>query len=182
MYNVTPTALQDVLLLEPKVYEDQRGFFMESFVQSRFEDAIQRRIAFVQDNHAHSTRNVLRGLHYQLQTPQAKLIRVVQGEILDVAVDMRRSSPQFGKWTSAILSAENKKQIWIPEGFAHGFLTLSSTSDVVYKLSSYYNPQDDCSVCWNDKDIGIDWGGITSPILSEKDSLAPSFVNAKYFI
>ncbi len=178
---VTPLSIPDVLLIEPQVFGDDRGFFYESFNQNKFEDAVKRKINFVQDNHSKSVKGVLRGLHYQL-TPKAqgKLVRVIQGEVFDVAVDLRQSSPTFGNWVGEILSADNKKQIWIPEGFAHGFLTLSDTAEFLYKTTDFYSPEHEQAIMWNDETIGIDWP--TKDVsLSSKDNAALSFKEAKYF-
>ena len=178
---VTPLSIPDVLLIEPQVFGDERGFFYESFNQNKFEEAIGRKINFVQDNHSRSLRGVLRGLHYQL-TPkaQAKLVRVIQGEVFDAVVDLRQSSPTFGKWAGEILSADNKKQLWIPEGFAHGFLTLSTTAEFLYKTTDFYSRDHEKAIKWNDKTIGIDWP-INEVSLSSKDEAALSFKVAKYF-
>ena len=178
---VTPLSIPDVLLIEPQVFGDDRGFFYESFNQNKFEEAIKRKINFVQDNHSKSVKGVLRGLHYQL-TPKAqgKLVRVIQGEVFDVAVDIRRSSPTFGKWAGEIISSENKKQLWIPEGFAHGFLTLSDTAEFLYKTTDFYSPEHEQSILWDDKTIGIDWP-MKDVSLSSKDNAALSFKEAKYF-
>jgi dTDP-4-dehydrorhamnose 3,5-epimerase len=179
--NVIPTEIADVLIIEPKVFADERGFFMESFNQQRFNEIVGREVNFVQDNHSRSSKGVLRGLHYQLPPmAQGKLVRVTQGEVFDVAVDLRRSSPTFGKWTGVILSGENKRQFWIPEGFAHGFYVLSETADFLYKTTNYYSPECDCSLYWNDHSLSIDWG-ISSPILSEKDANAPHITSAEVF-
>src|SRR5271169_393150 len=167
---VDATAIPGLLVLEPSIHADERGFFFESFNQKRFEDAIRRSVSFVQDNHSRSTRHALRGLHYQIRRPQGKLVRVTAGEVFDVAVDLRRSSPTFGKFDSVVLSAENRKQLWIPEGFAHGFLALSETADVLYKTTDYYAPEDERCLIWNDPDVGIDWPS-GAPILSAKDRL-----------
>lgn len=175
------TAIPDVLLLEPKVYEDTRGFFFESFNQKRFDEAVKRNVGFVQDNHSHSVKHVLRGLHYQVRRPQGKLVRVVAGEVFDVAVDLRRSSPTFGKFASSVLSAANKKQLWIPEGFAHGFLVLSDAAEFHYKTTDYYVPEDERCVIWNDPDIGIDWPKGVEPILSAKDRLGLALSKAEVF-
>ena len=181
--NVIQTEIPDVLIIEPKVFADERGFFMESFNQQRFNEIVGREINFVQDNHSRSSKGVLRGLHYQLAPKaQGKLVRVTQGEVFDVAVDMRRSSPTFGKWTSVILSGENKRQFWIPEGFAHGFYVLSDVADFLYKTTNYYSPEHDRSLKWNDADIRIEWGLIRTPFISQKDSLAKDFVHADYFV
>jgi dTDP-4-dehydrorhamnose 3,5-epimerase len=169
--NVVQTAIPDVLILEPKVFGDDRGFFMESFNQKQFDEIVGRHVDFVQDNHSKSSKGVLRGLHYQLNpNAQAKLVRCVVGEVFDVAVDIRRSSATFGKWVGVRLSADNKRQFWIPEGFAHGFVVLSETAEFVYKTTNYYAPESDRGLLWSDPFIGIDWQGITAPLLSDKDS------------
>ncbi len=167
----TPQKISDVVLIEPKVFGDDRGFFFESFHQQKFEQAVGNPVSFVQDNHSLSNRNVLRGLHYQFPHPQGKLVRVVHGEILDIALDIRRSSPTFGQSVSVVLSANNKKQLWIPEGFAHGFLTLSETAEVLYKATEYYHPNDEHVLLWNDPAVQIDWrlAGV-DPIVSKKDA------------
>ncbi len=175
------TAIPGVLLFEPTIYEDTRGFFFESFNQKRFDDAVGRRVGFVQDNHSRSLRHVLRGLHYQVRRPQGKLVRVVSGEVFDVAVDLRRSSPTFGKFASSILSVANKKQLWIPEGFAHGFLVLSETAEFLYKTTDYYAPDDERCLIWNDPDIGIDWPKDVVPILSAKDRMGLPLGKAEVF-
>lgn len=177
----TPLAIPEVILFEPKVFGDDRGFFFESFNQARFEEAVGRPVPFVQDNHSRSARNVLRGLHYQIQQPQGKLVRVVSGEVFDVAVDMRRSSPTFGKWVGAVLSAENKKQLWVPEGFAHGFVVLSDSADFLYKTTDYYAPQHERCVIWNDADLGIAWPMEGEPVLSAKDQQGAAFARADTF-
>jgi dTDP-4-dehydrorhamnose 3,5-epimerase len=169
---VTTTEIPDVLILEPAVFKDQRGSFFESFNQRKFEDIASLKIHFVQDNQSHSARGVLRGLHYQVEHPQGKLIHVSHGEIFDVAVDLRRSSRTFGKWTGVRLSAENKKQVWVPEGLAHGFLVLSEAADVSYKVTDYYAPQHERALLWNDPRIGIAWPLDHAPILSPKDRAA----------
>ncbi|WP_338315910.1 dTDP-4-dehydrorhamnose 3,5-epimerase, partial [Escherichia coli] len=168
--NVIKTEIPDVLILEPKVFGDERGFFMESFNQKVFDEAVGRKVEFVQDNHSKSIKGVLRGLHYQ-QEPyaQGKLVRCVVGEVFDVAVDIRRDSETFGKWVGVNLSAENKKQLWIPEGFAHGFYVLSDTSEFVYKATNYYNFLSDRGIIWNDKNINVNWTIVGDIILSEKD-------------
>ena len=170
-----------MLILEPVVFEDERGFFFESFNQKKFEDIAGLNVRFVQDNESHSARNVLRGLHYQIEQPQGKLIHVTHGEIFDVAVDLRRKSATFGKWTGVKLSAENKKQIWIPEGLAHGFLVLSETADVFYKVTDYYAPQHERSLLWNDPSIGITWPIDQKPIMSTKDRSALPLSAAEVF-
>jgi dTDP-4-dehydrorhamnose 3,5-epimerase len=178
---VTPLAIPDVLLIEPAVFGDDRGFFFESFNQNKFEEAIKQKINFVQDNHSKSLKGVLRGLHYQLPPKaQGKLVRAIQGEVFDVAIDIRRSSPTFGKWVGEILSADNKKQMWIPEGFAHGFLTLSDTAEFLYKTTDFYSKDHEEAIQWNDKTIGIDWP-IKDVSLSTKDKSAVSFKEARYF-
>jgi dTDP-4-dehydrorhamnose 3,5-epimerase len=176
------TPVSDVVILEPRVFEDSRGFFFESFNQQRFTAAVGAEVEFVQDNHSKSAQGVLRGLHYQIQNVQGKLIRTVVGSIFDVAVDIRKSSPTFGQWTGCLLSAENKKQLWVPPGFAHGFLVLSETAEVLYKTTDYYAPQHERCILWNDPDIGIDWPleGIT-PILSEKDRAGQTLAAAEVF-
>ena len=165
----TPLAISDVILLEPKVFGDDRGFFFESFNQAKFEAAIGRHVTFVQDNHSRSVKNVLRGLHYQIQQPQGKLVRVVQGEVFDVAVDIRKSSPTFGQWVGEILSAENKRQMWVPEGFAHGFVVLSDTAECLYKTTNYYAPEHERCIVWNDPAIALQWPIDGEPVLSAKD-------------
>jgi dTDP-4-dehydrorhamnose 3,5-epimerase len=177
----TATALAGVLVIEPTVHEDARGFFFESFNQQRFDAAVGRNVAFVQDNHSHSGKHVLRGLHYQIRRPQGKLVRVASGEVFDVAVDLRHGSPTFGKSTGTILSAATKKQLWIPEGFAHGFLVLSETADVLYKTTDYYMPDDERCVIWNDAEIGIDWPSDIAPILSAKDRAGVALRAAEVF-
>lgn len=177
---ITPTKLPDVLLLEPKIWQDKRGFFMESYNQNTFRQKTGLTVNFVQDNHSQSQQNVLRGLHYQIRQSQGKLVRALVGEIFDVAVDLRQSSPTFGQWVGEILSAENKKQLWIPPGFAHGFLVLSAVAEVFYKATDFYAPQYDRSLLWNDAQIDIDWG-ITQPIVSEKDKNAPCLREAEVF-
>lgn len=180
--NIVKTDIPDVLIFEPKVFGDDRGFFFESFSQKVFEEAVGRKVEFVQDNHSKSSKGVLRGLHYQLEPhAQGKLVRCVVGEVFDVAVDIRKSSPTFGKWVGVNLSAENKRQLWIPEGFAHGFLVLSDTAEFVYKTTNYYHPQSDRGVIWNDKDIGIKWPKFSEIILSGKDKLHPTLNDAEYF-
>lgn len=176
-----PLAIPDVLLMEPTVFHDERGFFFESFNQARFEAAIGRKVDFVQDNHSRSGKNVLRGLHYQILQPQGKLIRVLFGEIFDVAVDIRRTSPTFGKWVGGILSAENKKQHWIPEGFAHGFVVLSDSADVQYKTTDYWAPQHERCIVWNDPDLRIEWHVQGTPVLSSKDAAGVLLKKAELF-
>ena len=170
---VTPTAIADVLIIEPKVFGDARGFFYESFNQQAFDKATGAHHQFVQDNHSRSTKGVLRGLHYQIEQPQGKLVRVARGAVFDVAVDIRKSSPTFGKWVGVELSEENHRQLWVPPGFAHGFLVLSGTADFLYKTTDYYAPEHERCIAWNDPAIGIQWPlalhGIDQPILSVKD-------------
>src|SRR5690606_38644648 len=178
---VIPTAIPDVLIIEPKVFGDARGFFFESFNQRAFNDAVGAEIQFVQDNHSRSTKNVLRGLHYQIEHAQGKLVRVVQGAVFDVAVDIRRSSPTFGKWVGVELSADNFRQLWVPAGFAHGFLVLSESADFLYKTTDYYYPEHERAIVWNDSELKINWPCSTSPILSLKDLNAQPFLDAKYF-
>ena len=164
----TPLAIPDVLLLEPNVFTDERGFFFESFNHAAFERAAGHPVNFVQDNHSSSRQHVLRGLHYQVHQPQGKLVRVVVGEVFDVAVDLRRSSRTFGRWVGARLSARNKQQLWVPEGFAHGFVVLSEHAEFLYKTTAYYAPQYERCLAWNDPAVGIQWP-IEQPILSGKD-------------
>ncbi len=169
--NVTRTNIEGVLLLEPKIFDDDRGFFCESFNLREFLNRTKLDIAFVQDNHSHSIQGVLRGLHYQVQQPQGKLVRVVRGKIFDVVVDLRRSSPTFGKWESFELSEENHQQLWVPAGLAHGFLTLSERADVIYKMTHYYAPEHERILRWNDSELKISWplAGIKTVRLSKKD-------------
>ncbi len=166
----TPLDIADVLLIEPTVYGDERGFFFESFNRARFESAVGGPVNFVQDNHSRSTKGVLRGLHYQIQNPQGKLVRVVRGAVYDVAVDIRKSSATFGQWVGAELSEQNQKQLWVPAGFAHGFVVLSDFADFLYKTSDYYSPVNERCIAWNDPSIGIVWPDIGGdPVLSAKD-------------
>ncbi|EBA8875213.1 dTDP-4-dehydrorhamnose 3,5-epimerase, partial [Salmonella enterica] len=174
--NVIKTEIPGVLIFEPKVFSDERGFFMESFNQKVFEEAVGRKIEFVQDNHSKSTKGVLRGLHYQVEPyAQGKLVRCIAGEVFDVAVDIRKDSETFGKWVGVNISSENKRQLWIPEGFAHGFLVLSEEAEFVYKTSNYYSGEHERGIIWNDPDIDITWG-IDSPILSLKDKIHKGLV------
>ena len=174
---VTPTKLAGVLIIELRVFGDERGFFFESFNQRAFDEAVGAHVDFVQDNHSKSSRNVLRGLHYQLPPKaQGKLVRVVQGEVFDVAVDLRKDSPTFGQWVGEILSAENKKQLWIPAGFAHGFLTLSDTAEFLYKTTDYYSPEHERCIRWDDADVGVEWPLSTPPLVSGKDALGLPFL------
>jgi dTDP-4-dehydrorhamnose 3,5-epimerase len=178
---ITPLAIPDVLLIEPTVYGDDRGFFFESFNQARFNEALGHEVSFVQDNHSKSAKGVLRGLHYQIQQAQGKLVRVVEGEVFDVAVDMRRSSPSFGKWVCTTLSAANKHQLWVPPGFAHGFLVLSQSAEFLYKTTDFYSPQHERAVIWNDERLDIRWPLEDQPVLSAKDAAASTFDNAETF-
>jgi dTDP-4-dehydrorhamnose 3,5-epimerase len=180
--NIIKTAIADVLIIEPKVFGDDRGFFYESFNQQQFEQAVGYSVNFVQDNHSRSSKGVLRGLHYQLSPyAQGKLVRVVQGEVFDVAVDIRKSSSTFGQWVGVNLSAENKRQLWVPEGFAHGFLTLTDSAEFLYKTTNYYSPESERAIIWNDSDINIEWPIDVEPILSGKDNIASLFSDAEVF-
>lgn len=177
---VTPLSLPEVLLIEPKVFGDARGFFYESFNRRAFAEAVGADVDFVQDNHSKSARGVLRGLHYQLPPKaQGKLVRVVAGEVFDVAVDIRRDSPNFGRWASAVLSADNRRQLWIPPGFAHGFLVLSETAEFLYKTTDYWAPEFERAIAWNDPALAIDWPLAVAPTLSAKDAVAPSLADAE---
>lgn len=178
---ITATKIPDILIIEPKIFGDERGFFFESFNAKSFSEQTGIKTNFVQDNHSKSCQNVLRGLHYQIKQPQAKLVRVVVGEILDIAVDMRKSSPTFGQWIGEIISAENKKQIFVPEGFAHGFVVTSEFTEVLYKTTDFYAPEYERCLLWNDPDINIDWNLKTDPILSAKDQKGNTFKNAEFF-
>jgi dTDP-4-dehydrorhamnose 3,5-epimerase len=179
---VTPLSIPDVLLIEPRVFEDARGFFFESFNLNEFKKATGLDVNFVQDNHSKSAKGILRGLHYQLPPySQGKLVRVIQGEVLDVAVDIRKSSPTFGKYVSEILSSDNKKQLYIPEGFAHGFLTLSESAEFLYKTTNYYHAQHERSIIYNDKTLNINWNSDQKLYLSSKDNLGSIFLNAEVF-
>ncbi|WP_108652490.1 dTDP-4-dehydrorhamnose 3,5-epimerase [Dongshaea marina] len=178
--NIIKTEIPDVLIIEPKVFGDERGFFFESYNQKQFEAAIGRSVEFVQDNHSKSARGVLRGLHYQLAPhAQGKLVRCVAGEVFDVAVDIRQGSATFGQWVGAHLSAENKQQMWIPAGFAHGFVTLSETAEFLYKTTDYYAPHSERCIAWNDSTLNISWPFDFEPLLAEKDRLAPPFDKAE---
>ncbi|NVZ72974.1 dTDP-4-dehydrorhamnose 3,5-epimerase [Pseudomonas costantinii] len=176
-----PLAIPDVLLFEPKVFGDERGFFYESFNQKVFEETIGRSVHFVQDNHSKSVRGVLRGLHYQIKQTQGKLVRVTQGEVFDVVVDLRKSSPTFGKWAGVHLSASNKAQLWIPEGFAHGFVVLSESAEFLYKTTDYWAPEHERSLMWNDPELAIDWPISEPPTLSTKDANATRLNDAETF-
>lgn len=179
--NVIPTAIPDVLILEPKVYGDARGFFFESFNQNLFNQATGLNLQFVQDNHSRSSQGVLRGLHYQIQHAQGKLVRVVRGSVFDVAVDIRQSSPTFGQWVGVELSEENNRQLWIPPCLAHGFLVLSESADFLYKTTDYYAPEHERSIIWNDADLGIQWPLNDEPKLSAKDQAGVAFKQAELF-
>lgn len=179
--NVVKTKIPEVLIIEPKVFGDDRGFFMESWNQEGFTEAVGRQVNFVQDNHSRSTKGVLRGLHYQIKQPQGKLVRCVAGEVFDVAVDLRKPSDTFGKWVGVTLSVDNKRQFWIPEGFAHGFVVLSESADFLYKATDYYAPEYERCMRWDDSEIGIEWPAGIEPKLSEKDERGSSFSAAEYF-
>jgi dTDP-4-dehydrorhamnose 3,5-epimerase len=179
---IIATTIPDLLIIEPKVFGDERGFFFESFNRRQFSELTGRDVNFVQDNHSRSAKNVLRGLHYQIQQPQGKLVRVVQGSVFDVAVDIRKSSPTFGKYLGIELSAENKRMLWIPEGFAHGFMVLTDTAEFLYKTTDYYAPEFERSIAWNDPAIGIQWPKFGEPpILSAKDQQAKLLADAELF-
>lgn len=179
---VTPTAIPDVLLIEPRVFGDTRGFFFESFNQRDFVQATGVHAVFVQDNHSRSARGVLRGLHYQIRQPQGKLVRVVAGAVFDVAVDLRRASPTFGQWVGAVLSEDNKTQLWIPPGCAHGFVVLTESADFLYKTTDYYAPEHERCIAWNDPTLNIDWPDLgQAPLLSPKDAAGVPWADALYF-
>ncbi|MFC5479819.1 dTDP-4-dehydrorhamnose 3,5-epimerase [Massilia suwonensis] len=178
---ITPCSIPDVLLFEPQVHGDARGFLYESFRQDQFEQAVGRPVAFVQDNHSKSGAGVLRGLHYQVGKPQGKLIRVVAGSVFDVAVDLRRSSVSFGRWTGAVLSSENCRQMWIPEGFAHGFLVLSESAELLYKATDYWSPGNERCIAWNDARLAVEWPLSGPPVLSAKDEHGTPFSAAELF-
>jgi dTDP-4-dehydrorhamnose 3,5-epimerase len=180
-YTLTPTAIPDVLVLEPKVFGDARGFFFESYNARDFAEATGLQVEFVQDNHSKSAKGVLRGLHYQIRHPQGKLVRVVQGSVFDVAVDLRKSSPTFGRWVGNVLSADNHKQVWIPPGFAHGFLVLSDSAEFLYKTTDYWYLEHERSLIWNDPTIGIDWPVTSAPQLAGKDALGLAFSAAETY-
>ena len=174
-------AIPDIVMIEPKLFGDDRGFFFESFNHKRFEEVISRRVSFVQDNHSRSVRGVLRGLHYQIKEPQGKLVRVIAGEVFDVVVDLRKGSQTFGRWVGDILSEANKKQLWIPEGFAHGFVVLSESADFLYKTTEYYSAQYERCLAWNDPTLKIDWQIQETPIVSAKDAQGLSLQEAEVF-
>lgn len=179
--NIIPTSIPDVLIIEPKVFGDARGFFFESFNQAAFTEATGFNPSFVQDNHSRSSKGVLRGLHYQIQQPQGKLVRVVRGAVFDVAVDIRRSSPTFGQWEGVELSEDNHRQLWIPPSFAHGFLVLSDSAEFLYKTTDYYAPQFERCIAWNDASIGIQWPLDDTPQLSAKDQVGITLSQAELF-
>lgn len=175
------TTIPDLLIIEPKAFGDDRGFFFESFNRRQFAEITGRDLDFVQDNHSSSAQNVLRGLHYQIQHPQGKLVRVVRGAVLDIAVDIRKKSPTFGRHVAVELSGENKRMFWIPEGFAHGFVVLSDTAEFLYKTTDYWYPEHECCIRWNDQDLAIDWQLQAAPTLSFKDAQGKAFAEAKLF-
>lgn len=179
--NVIRTDIPDVLVVEPKVFGDDRGFFFESFNEARFAEAVGGTVAFVQDNHSRSVRGVLRGLHYQIRQPQGKLVRVVAGEVFDVAVDIRKGSATFGHWVGITLSAENKRQMWIPEGFAHGFVVTSDSAEFLYKTTDYWAPEHERCIAWDDPAIGVTWPIDGEPMLSDKDKRGVSLADAEVF-
>lgn len=179
---VTPTAIADVLIIEPKVFGDARGFFYESFNQNAFNEATGLNLSFVQDNHSRSAQGVLRGLHYQVKQPQGKLVRVVRGAVFDVAVDIRQTSPTFGQWVGVELSEDNHRQLWVPPGFAHGFVVLSESADFLYKTTDYYAPEHERCIAWNDPVVGIDWPLMVPPSLSAKDQLGVALAQAEIFV
>lgn len=178
---VIPTAIPDVMVIEPKVFGDERGFFFESFNQQQWREQTGLSTVFVQQNHSRSVKNVLRGLHYQIQQPQGKLVRAVIGEVFDVAVDIRRDSETFGKWVGVHLSADNKRQLWVPEGFAHGFVVLSDVAEFLYMTTDYYAPRHERAIIWNDPDLAIEWPHEGEVILSGKDEVAPLLRDAEVY-
>ncbi|MCZ2497719.1 dTDP-4-dehydrorhamnose 3,5-epimerase [Xylophilus sp. Kf1] len=178
----TATAIPEVLIIEPKVFGDSRGFFFESFNQAAFDEAVGSHVDFVQDNHSRSAKGVLRGLHYQIQKPQGKLVRVVRGSVFDVAVDIRRSSATFGQWVGVELTEDNHRQLWVPPGFAHGFVVTSESADFLYKTTEFYAPAHERAILWNDADLGITWPDLgMAPLLSGKDAAASPFKTAETF-
>ncbi len=182
MVKVTPTAIPEVLIVEPKVFGDDRGFFLESFNQKAFDQAVGQHVRFVQDNHSRSARGVLRGLHYQIEQPQGKLVRVVSGAVFDVAVDIRRSSPTFGQWVGVELTAQSHRQLWVPAGFAHGFLVLSESADFLYKTTDYYAPASERCILWCDETLAIPWPSTAGlPVLSAKDQAGTPLQAAELF-
>lgn len=178
---IVETRLLGLVVLEPKVFADNRGYFLESYNQRTFASAVGVTDPFVQDNHSASHRNILRGLHYQIQRPQGKLVRVVVGSVFDVAVDLRRSSPTFGRWDGVELSADNKRMVWVPKGFAHGFIVLSESAEVIYKTTEFYAPEHERTLMWNDPDVGVRWPADSTPILSSKDSAGRVLKDAEVF-
>ena len=181
--NVIETVIPDVKLIEPKVFGDDRGFFYESYNEQAFNEAVGREVRFVQDNHSLSIKGILRGLHYQIQQPQGKLVRVTAGEVFDVAVDLRKRSPTYGRWVGVQLSAENKRQLWIPEGFAHGFLVTSDQAEFLYKTTEFYAPEHERCIAWNDPSLAIEWPDLLGeePVVSAKDAEGARFANAEVF-
>jgi dTDP-4-dehydrorhamnose 3,5-epimerase len=179
--NVVAASIPEVLVIEPKIFGDSRGFFFESFNERALEEAVGRKVTFVQDNHSRSTANVLRGLHYQLKFPQGKLVRVISGLVFDVAVDLRRGSSTFGQWTGAVLDAERMRQLWIPEGFAHGFVVLSESADLLYKTTEYWHPEDERTIAWDDPDLAIAWPLEGLPGLSKKDQQGTLLKDAEVY-
>lgn len=179
---IIKTEIPDVLIIEPQLFGDQRGFFMESFNQRQWEELTGLKTQFVQDNHSRSAKGVLRGLHYQIEQAQGKLVRVVSGAVFDVAVDLRQASASFGKWVGCELSAENHRMFWVPEGFAHGFLVLSESADFLYKTTDYYAPEHEQCICWNDPDIGIEWPLESAPLLSQKDQAGVPLKDATVYL
>jgi dTDP-4-dehydrorhamnose 3,5-epimerase len=178
---VTATALPEVKIIEPKVFGDARGFFFESFNEREFAEHVEADVEFVQDNHSRSAKGVLRGLHYQIEHAQGKLVRVVEGEVFDVAVDIRKSSPNFGKWVGVMLSVENHRQLWVPPGFAHGFVVLSESAQFLYKTTDYWFPEHERSLLWNDPEIGIEWPVTGEPLLAAKDLAGKTLTEAEVF-
>jgi dTDP-4-dehydrorhamnose 3,5-epimerase len=181
-YTALPTSLPGVVILEPKVFGDARGFFFESFNASDFAKCTGLDVQFVQDNHSKSAKGVLRGLHYQIQHPQGKLVRVTQGEVFDVAVDLRKNSPKFGQWAGVVLSAENKRQLWVPPGFAHGFLVMSESAEFLYKTTDYWFPEFERSLLWNDPTVGVQWPTIGEPLLAAKDATGHRLNEAEVYL
>lgn len=179
--HILPLAIEGVVIIEPRVFRDDRGYLFESFNNRAFDEAIGKHTTFVQDNHSYSTKHVLRGLHYQIRQPQGKLVRVIAGVVFDVAVDLRKRSPTFGRWVGEILSAENRKQIWIPEGFAHGFVVLSDSAEVLYKTTDYWSPGNERCIRWDDASLGITWPIDGTPILSAKDAQGMTFLDAETY-
>lgn len=179
---VIRTAIEDVLIIEPQVFGDERGFFLESYNEKRWQEMTGLTKPFVQDNHSRSGKGVLRGIHYQIKQPQGKLVRVVSGEVFDVAVDLRKNSETFGNWVSVLLTAENKKQLWIPEGFGHGFLVVSENADFLYKTTDYYAPENERCIVWNDEQLNINWPQDIEPQLSAKDAAGVRFADADVFV